>query len=304
MVADINLTPTASLIEIARTNEASSMSGGRVQSQAIPARTWGTAKECLGAAVLVHGLGAHSGWFEAFGRRLKLRRIFALSYDQVGFGKRRQETFVSYTQWLEDLHAVVSYLKERAGEKPLYIMGNSMGAAVSVKAVSTGLVKPNGLVLFSPGFDGYKESFTLPFRVKALWQALLRPDTEIDLPYSLDLVASDPLVRQWLSNDPEKRFSIPARMLLELLKMTFDLSSQCRNVTAATLMFTAGKDKIVSTAVAKRLFEQFSGPKKLVDCADAWHDLMFDPVIDKVVEELAQWVADNSRVPTQRLISR
>jgi len=59
--------------------------------------------ECVAGAILVHGLGAHSGWFEALGRRLRIRRIYSIAYDQVGFGKRKDEDFISYNQWLEDL---------------------------------------------------------------------------------------------------------------------------------------------------------------------------------------------------------
>ena len=63
MTTDINLTPTASLIQIAKSDESGSC-------PPITGRTWGTASECRAAALLIHGLGAHSAWFEALGRRL------------------------------------------------------------------------------------------------------------------------------------------------------------------------------------------------------------------------------------------
>src|SRR3990167_7701064 len=84
MSSEINLTPTGTLFEIGPANEP------------ITGRTWGTCSECRALGLLVHGLGAHSGWFEAMGRRLKVRRIYAMAYDQIGFGKRQDQPFFSY----------------------------------------------------------------------------------------------------------------------------------------------------------------------------------------------------------------
>src|ERR1700723_3361840 len=126
MDVEINLTPTASLLEIERSGDISSQPA---EGAGISARSWGTASECTAGALLVHGLGAHSGWFEAFGRRLKVNSIFVLAYDQLGFGKRGNEHFHSYEQWLDDLATAYRYQKQLIGDKPVFILANSMGAA-------------------------------------------------------------------------------------------------------------------------------------------------------------------------------
>ena len=123
MAADINLTPTASFFEI---NGSEHPGGGKFpHGPSMPVRTWGSPGDCQSAALLIHGLGAHSGWFEALGRRLKVRRIFALSYDQLGFGKRQAEVFRTYQQWLADLTVAYNHLYSIIGSKPIYLMGNT-----------------------------------------------------------------------------------------------------------------------------------------------------------------------------------
>jgi alpha-beta hydrolase superfamily lysophospholipase len=288
MVVDINLTPTASHVDIVRTWKAAE-TGAEELDKSLPARTWGTSSECLAGALLVHGLGAHSGWFEGFGRRLKIRRIYT-----VGFGRRRQQLFTSYDQWLDDLNTAFDFVRATIGEKPLYIMGNSMGAAVALRAVSNGDISPTGLVLLSPGFDGHPSAFTMPFKVRALWQALTTPDVEIELPYTTDLVTRDLSVRQWIKNDPERRFSVPARMLLELLKLSSDLASRSRKVQCPVFMLNAGMDKIVNTSVSDKLFNGLLCPKKRKTFPDAWHDLMFDPVIDEMTNEIVSWIKETN----------
>ncbi len=286
MTTDINLTPTASTIEIARGD-------GEGSSPPITGRTWGTASECRAAALLIHGLGAHSGWFEALGRRLKVRRMFAVAPDHLGFGKRRKESFTSFHQWLDDTVTAYNYVREKVGDKPIYLMGNSMGALVALKVASR--IKPNGLVLFSPGFDGHPQTFDLFFRVQSVWTAMVSPETELALPYAPDLVTRDVGVRKWIEADSERRFKLPAKMLFELLMLSQDVQNRVRSAPCPVLMLTAGNEKIVNNKINDAVFERINAPSKQKHVfKDAWHDLMFDPVIDDLVERVNTWTAETA----------
>lgn len=286
MTTDINLTPTASPIEIARGEGAGSL-------PPITGRTWGTASECRAAALLIHGLGAHSGWFEALGRRLKVRRMFAVAPDHVGFGKRRKETFTSFHQWLDDTVTAYNYVREKVGDKPIYLMGNSMGALVALKVAAR--IKPNGLVLFSPGFDGHPQTFDLLFRLQSVWTAMVAPETELALPYAPDQVTRDVGVRKWIDADAERRFKLPAKMLFELLMLSQDVQNRVKSAPCPVLMLTAGNEKIVNNKINDAVFERITAPSKQKHVfKEAWHDLMFDPVIDDLVERVNNWTAETA----------
>jgi len=282
MKAEINLTPTCSFFEI---ND---------PQGPITGRTWGTASEAQAIVLLVHGLGAHSGWFEALGRRLKVRRLFAVSYDQVGFGKRSSQTFKNYQQWLDDLSAVYNYLRNQYKDKPIFVMGNSMGGVVAMAGTPSLKPRAQGLVLFSPGFDGYPDTFKLGFRLKATATAILSPNTLVDLPYGSNLVARDEGARAFMDADPDGRFSLPAKMLLELLKLTIYTNKQAKVSPCPMLMLTAGVDRIVNNEASTKIFDLVVAPsKKRRHFADAWHDLLFDPVIDEVADEVNNFVHTN-----------
>lgn len=278
MPTEINLTPTASPFEIA------------TGAKTITGRTWGTPSGSRAAALLVHGIGAHSGWFEALARRLKVKHIYALAYDQIGFGKRRDQKFTSCEQWLDDVATVYAYLKEQVGDKPIYLMGNSMGGVVAHCAAP--VIEPTGLVLFSPGYAGYPGTFTLPFRVKALLRANFFPDSEIDLPYTTDIVIRDESARSWIENDPERRFRIPARMLSELLQLTKQVPQKADLIKSPTLVITAGTDKIVDNRTIASVFERLAASKKKRrHFVESYHDLMCDPAIDDVTAEVVDWIS-------------
>lgn len=282
MPTEINLTPTGAQFEIPS------------KGATIAAKSWGTASACRAAALLVHGIGAHSGWFEALARRLKVKQIYAVAYDQVGFGKRCAEELYSYQQWLDDVATVYQDLREQVGDKPIFIMGNSMGGVVSLCATPT--VDPAGLVLFSPGFEGNSATFTLPFRLKGISQALLNPNSEISLPYTCAAFVRDEATRTWVENDPDSRMKVPAKMLLQLLKLTKQVPQQSKLIKCPVLVATAGRDKIVDNQATSAIFDMLTVPhKKRRHFVDAYHDMMFDPVIDDLTNEVVDWVSECTR---------
>jgi alpha-beta hydrolase superfamily lysophospholipase len=284
VITDINLVPTSSQFEIVSPN-----------GPPILARSWGSPNDCKAAALLIHGLGAHSGWFEAFARQLKIRHIYAVSYDHVGFGNQRNVAFVSYKQWLDDLIRVFDYLKSTLPPgKPVYLIGNSMGGLLSL--VSVDYIHPNGLVLLSPGFDGYPATFTTMYRLQTIIKALVAPDLEVPLPYGPELVTRDATTREWIRKDPEGRFRVPGKHLLQLLKLSNATKNKAGQVKMPVLMLTAGYDKIVNNKVNESFFSKLTAPgKKSKHFVDAWHDLMFDPVVDEVADEVVNWIAELER---------
>ncbi|MBX9877118.1 MAG: lysophospholipase [Candidatus Obscuribacterales bacterium] len=280
MKPEINLTPTCSFFELNH------------KDGPITGRTWGTASDSPAIVLLVHGLGAHSGWFEAIGRRLKVRGLFAVSYDQVGFGKRASQEFQGYEQWLNDLEFVYNHLRYQHKDKPIFIMGNSMGGVVAMAGGPK--LNPQGIILVAPGFDGYPETFKLGFRLKAMATALLSPNSLVDLPYRSDLVAREESARTFMDTDPDGRFSLPAKMLLGLLKLTIYSGKNAKSSPAPVLMLTAGVDRIVNNEVSTKVFDSLIAPaKKRRHFKEAWHDLLFDPVIDEVADEVTSFVNAN-----------
>jgi alpha-beta hydrolase superfamily lysophospholipase len=281
---EINLTSTANLLSFAAHSSR--------RNWTIKARSWGDPDTSQAGALLVHGLGAHSGWFEAFARRLSARGIFTISYDQVGFGSRRDELFHSKNEWLDDLIASWKQLKTIAGanQKPLYLIGNSMGAVVAYSGVES--VKPDAMVLFSPGFDGHPGTFNLGYKLKALVAAIFAPDSDVVLPYAVEDITPSQSVRDFLTADPDRRFAISARMGLELLKLTLATKGGQKSAPCPVLMATAGIEKIVDNHVSEKLFKELTAPvKKRLIYPSAMHDLMFDPNLNGIVDDVCNWLA-------------
>ena len=247
-------------------------------------------------ALLVHGLGAHSAWFEAAARELVKQGFFVIAYDQCGFGSRRNVPFKSYKQWINDLSTVVAFTRATYEGLPLLLMGNSMGALVVMAASRQ--VDVDGLVIFSPGFDGHPDAFSLGYKLKSILSAVVLPQREIELPYGFEIVSRAESVRTWLESDPQKRAAVPGSMLVQLLLLSQNVLANLKQVNAPLLMITAGKERVVNNEVNLRLFNRLVAPQKKHICMqESWHDLMFDPVVDEVAAEIAGWQTALAQTP-------
>ncbi len=273
--AEINLTPTATLLEIDAEKK-------------IFCRSWGMAAESNAAFLLIHGLGGNSGWFEAFARRLKVKQNFVLALDLAGFGRRSNERYINVRHWLKDVETVSGYLHSLMGGKPIFLLGNSMGGLLALEICP--IIKPSGLALLSPAFAGHPKLFPLSYQLPAVWKALVDPDFEMDLPYSLDLITREESVKVWLDKQGTRRQSVPSRVLLDLLFLTQSLQLKQINLRCPLFMITAGMDGIVSNQVSEMVFRKIKAPsKKKVVMPKAMHDLTLDLDLDQVADNLIGW---------------
>src|SRR5450631_2483889 len=90
-------------------------------------RSWQT--ESNAVLLILHGLGAHSGWFIDMGNELAMRGLNVYTMDHRGFG--RSEGLAghidSYHLFVEDASAIIAELRKRHPLGRIYLLGHSMG---------------------------------------------------------------------------------------------------------------------------------------------------------------------------------
>lgn len=282
MPVEINLTPTCRFQDVG------------TESNPIKARRWSEPKARYGA-ILMHGLGAHSGWFEPFAARLAQKGVDALSYDQAGFGERKRLSPAHLSKvWNRDLDFVVQRYQEMMGDEPFFLMGNSMGAMVALRWLCTTSCLPKnlrGLVLFSPGFGGNKDRFTLLFQLSALTTAIFAPKKMVNLPYTVSDITRHEKVQNDLSKDPLMMLSIEAGLGFELFSLTQDVSRIPKRLTVPLFLAMAGKEHIVDNKATLDYFDRVQAPSKTKFAyPEAFHDLMFDACQEQLVDDLTSWM--------------
>ena len=135
-------------------------------------RSWGPkGGEPRAVVVALHGFNDYSNFFAQPGAFLAARGIQSYAYDQRGFGKSaRPGMWPGVQAYVADLKAMVGEVRARHPSAPLYLLGESMGGAVIMVAM-TGPDPPanDGLILSGPAVWGRS---TMPwYQRMALWIA-------------------------------------------------------------------------------------------------------------------------------------
>ena len=125
----------------------------------LPLRSWTPGSAPRAAIVAVHGLNDHSGGFGATGAFLAARGFAVYAFDQRGFGRAPQTgIWAGGDRMADDARQVARLLRLRHPDVPLYALGESMGAAVLLKALQR---HPPGwvdaVVLSAPAIWGRSE---------------------------------------------------------------------------------------------------------------------------------------------------
>lgn len=173
----------------------------------LPLHRW-EGEGASGVVVLgLHGFGDHGGAFGALSEALVesgLASVYA--YDQRGFGAtRRPGIWAGGDTLIGDLRSLVALLRERYPERSLYLIAESMGGAVAIRALTEGPgLDVDGAILLAPAVWGVN---TMPWYQRlGLWVMLrLAPGAT----FSGETVArfgieptDDPEIQQALREDP------------------------------------------------------------------------------------------------------
>ena len=79
--------------------------------------------------LILHGLGAHSGWFIDMGNKLAARGMTIYAMDHRGFGRSGGLSghIDNYHIYVEDINLIVTTIRKRHPEAAIHILGHSMG---------------------------------------------------------------------------------------------------------------------------------------------------------------------------------
>jgi alpha-beta hydrolase superfamily lysophospholipase len=119
----------------------------------LPVRAWLPPINPPRAIVLgLHGFNDYSKAFESPGGYLRQRGIAVFAYDQRGFGNAPgRGIWAGTAAYVADLAAITDQLQHRYPDTPIYILGESMGAALAIVAMTREHPpRVDGLILSAP----------------------------------------------------------------------------------------------------------------------------------------------------------
>lgn len=133
------------------------------------------------AVVLLHGIGRSGGVWRYVSAQLENSQIRVVAYDLLGFGNSPKPLRIQYT--VDDhAQAVIAEIKRLRGNKPVVLVGHSMGCLVAVRVAALRPDLVRHLVLYEmPLYEGlpdkrrYQTRINLYFKLYD-WISKQQPD--------------------------------------------------------------------------------------------------------------------------------
>ena len=137
----------------------------------LPLRIWLPANEINGVIIALHGFNDYSNFIKDSASFFNRRKLAVYSYDQRGFGETATRgRWSGWQAMADDLTTLISLIKQVHADTPVYILGDSMGGAVTIVNM-TRKSPPDvyGVILVAPAVWARSE---MPFYQRfALWIA-------------------------------------------------------------------------------------------------------------------------------------
>lgn len=261
----------------------------------LPLISWEPAQsQSIAAIVCVHGLGLENRAFEYFGDEMKQHNFAVYAIDARGFGawqyERGSET-VNFDRTLEDIHAVIDIIKERSPHLPVFLLGESMGGALVLRAAADFGGAVNGVIATVPSAERYGE---MGMSLRVAIHLLHSPNRPFDIGTRIagQATSKEELRKLWVSDPIAKRALTP----IELIKFNrFMISTQkkCRLINSTPILVVQGlADRLVKPKGSYQMFDNIRSPDRAMLIIGSAEHLIFEsPVQSRVlIEGLVAWL--------------
>ena len=249
-----------------------------------------------GAALIIHGLGEHSGRYEHVAAALNEIGIAVRSYDHRGFGQSGGPRAVipNDTAYLDDAKIVFDAFAgeaRAAGDSDWpFLIGHSMGGAIAARAVTGRWITPRGLVLSSPGL---KTRLPLSAQWLVRIAALFAPNHARPHGLPLDKISRDLQVLADVKADSFCHDLATPRLVSFLIDAGKQARRDAARLEVPTLLLVSGDDRLVDAEGSREFARAMpSGRVTLHWYAPLYHEVFNErePERTQVLGDLCAWI--------------
>lgn len=253
---------------------------------------WRPKNDARANVVLVHGLKDHGGRYDHVGEWFARRGYAIYAPDLRGHGKSDGERFYvdSFDEYMDDLDVFVGRIRKREPDRPVFLLGHSMGGAVASRFVLEREPDLRGLILSAPALEPNENVSPVLIWLSGFISRFFprAPVTKVDvkalshLPEVIEAARKDPL-----SNDRPA----PARTGYEILQAMRRIREKAHEITLPVLLMHGTEDHLTNPRGSERLFELAgSQDKELKLYEGLYHEILNEEEWGRVLGDIAEWL--------------
>lgn len=271
----------------------------------LPLHQWlPKAEDTKAVLVALHGFNDYGQFFDQPGKYLSRQGIACFAYDQRGFGGApKRGLWAGVSAYIDDLRGIVQLLKQRYPHQPIYLLGESMGGAVIITALSQ-IPMPGieGIILVAPALwarqtmPWYQTSLLWTLAHTFPWLTLTGKGVRVQASDNIEMLRA-------LGKDPMviKKTRVEAIYgLTNLMDAAFSNASQLHG---NTLILYGENDEIIPKKPTYDFLQRFlsvAGDKKTVAFyQQGYHMLLRDLNASIIWKDIVSWMRhDAAKLPS------
>ncbi|CAG6021189.1 unnamed protein product [Menidia menidia] len=270
-------------------------------------RYWEPAGPPRALVFIVHGAGEHSGPYEEIAQRLRDLSLLVFAHDHVGHGQSEGDrmNIKDFQVYIRDSLQHIDLMTARHPDLPVFIVGHSMGGAISIL---TACERPSdfaGVVLIAPMVQMNPESAT-PFKI---FVAKL-------LNHMLPSLTLGSIESKWVSRDKKQVEAYDADELnyhgrlrvsfgMQLMTAATRIEREIPSISWPFLLLHGDDDKLCDIRGSKMMYENAaSSDKNMKVYEGGYHALHHDlpEVAESVLKDVTGWITERIPASTENII--
>jgi acylglycerol lipase len=253
---------------------------------------WLPAGEPKAILLIVHGLAEHSGRYMNVVNHFVPLGYGVYGIDHLGHGRSdgtrvHVERFEDYTDTLKIYSDMV---RQWQPDKPLFLVGHSMGGLIGVVYVLDHQDELTGAVLSGPSVKVPDDVSPVTVLLGRLLSALMPRAGLLGL--EAEGVSRDPAVVEAYVNDPLVHTGkATARLAAELLKAMARVTAEAARITLPILLVQGSADRLVDPGGARMLHDTVSSEDKQIEIYEGfYHEVFNEPEHNQVLRDVETWL--------------
>ena len=262
-------------------------------------RSWRTSGSDV--LLILHGLGAHSGWFMDMGNKLASRGITVYAMDHRGFGRSSAIPghIDDYHTYVEDIHFIVTTIRRRHPQATIHLLGHSMGGIFAAHFAAKYEHMLGGILFLNPWVQ---DTARIPLltTVAILLGGLFKSHRYWQPAGGTEVMTTNPDAIRMLQADPFWRRKETASFLFQIFLMRLAILKRASTITIPALVMQAEADKSVVPEATHKLYETLTASDKTWKSYPGYsHDSEFEHDRSLLDDDIVTWIGEHS--PTGRI---
>jgi len=246
----------------------------------------------------VHGLGLRNASFASFGKRIAAHGFMVLAIDVRGFGswqEARGHEQLDLKSCLTDLDGILRLIRKSHPDKPIFLLGESMGGAIVLRTAALHPELIDGVIASVPAAKRFTERGEA---IKVGINLIRSPNRAMGVTDVLDRATDDQKAREFWARDPLARFELSPKELIQFQVFMRENVSFAPKIQKLPVLIVQGlKDRLVKPSATIDLYNSLGTEDRDLLMLGTSEHLIFEAIqcTDTAFDTVLAWL--NAHLP-------